>query len=416
MTTASSPATPDYDFAIVGAGPRRACARRLARAPQRHAARIDRTDRCTRTGRERERSARDRRVARQPRAARHARVARRRDADRTYPRVAARPFRPHADRPRRARRRRARLCRTLRLARAGARGRRARHARRLAHVDHRARAAAGCRRRHADARRPAGRAQRCAHASSSMRKAGCSTNSRPTPANIAATTGRPRSSARSRYRRRARTSRGNASHTKARSRCCRSAGRATEYALVWCCTPDEAARRAALPDDAFLRELGRAFGERMGDFVAIAGRASFPLGLTAAPTLVNGRVAIVGNAAQTLHPVAGQGSTSGCAMRIRSSIHCPPKASRPPHSPPSTRAAHSTGASRSARPTRWRACSRSTQPAPAAARRGAHRAGVRTAAQEGDRATDDVRPAQLTRGAHSRAAQTGSNRRGMGIR
>ena len=87
--------------------------------------------------------------------------------------------------------------------------------------------------------------------------------------------------------------------------------RQAEYALVWCCTPDEAARRAALPDDAFLRELGRAFGERMGDFVAIAGRASFPLGLTAAPTLVNGRVAIVGNAAQTLHPVAGQGLNLG---------------------------------------------------------------------------------------------------------
>ncbi|WP_431226342.1 UbiH/UbiF/VisC/COQ6 family ubiquinone biosynthesis hydroxylase [Burkholderia contaminans] len=87
--------------------------------------------------------------------------------------------------------------------------------------------------------------------------------------------------------------------------------RQAEYALVWCCTPDEAARRAALPDDAFLRELGRAFGERMGAFVAIAGRASFPLGLTAAQTLVNGRVAIVGNAAQTLHPVAGQGLNLG---------------------------------------------------------------------------------------------------------
>ncbi|NIE58810.1 MULTISPECIES: UbiH/UbiF/VisC/COQ6 family ubiquinone biosynthesis hydroxylase [Burkholderia] len=87
--------------------------------------------------------------------------------------------------------------------------------------------------------------------------------------------------------------------------------RQAEYALVWCCTPDEAARRAALPDDAFLRELGSAFGERMGDFVAIAGRASFPLGLTAAQTLVNGRVAIVGNAAQTLHPVAGQGLNLG---------------------------------------------------------------------------------------------------------
>lgn len=87
--------------------------------------------------------------------------------------------------------------------------------------------------------------------------------------------------------------------------------RQAEYSLVWCCTPDEAARRAALPDDAFLRELGAAFGERMGQFVAIAGRASFPLGLNAAQTLVNGRIAIVGNAAQTLHPVAGQGLNLG---------------------------------------------------------------------------------------------------------
>ncbi|KWH13857.1 2-polyprenyl-6-methoxyphenol 4-hydroxylase [Burkholderia territorii] len=87
--------------------------------------------------------------------------------------------------------------------------------------------------------------------------------------------------------------------------------RQAEYSLVWCCAPDEAARRAALPDDAFLRELGAAFGERMGRFIAIAGRASFPLGLSAAQTLVNGRIAIVGNAAQTLHPVAGQGLNLG---------------------------------------------------------------------------------------------------------
>ncbi|MCM2492077.1 UbiH/UbiF/VisC/COQ6 family ubiquinone biosynthesis hydroxylase [Burkholderia glumae] len=84
-----------------------------------------------------------------------------------------------------------------------------------------------------------------------------------------------------------------------------------DYALVWCCAPDEAARRAALPDAAFLSELGAAFGERMGRFTRIVGRASFPLGLVAAPTLVEGRIATVGNAAQTLHPVAGQGLNLG---------------------------------------------------------------------------------------------------------
>ncbi len=84
-----------------------------------------------------------------------------------------------------------------------------------------------------------------------------------------------------------------------------------DYALVWCCAPDEAARRARLSDDAFLAELGAAFGQRMGRFTKITGRAAFPLGLTAAPTLVQGRIAIVGNAAQTLHPVAGQGLNLG---------------------------------------------------------------------------------------------------------
>ncbi|CAB3768767.1 2-octaprenyl-6-methoxyphenol hydroxylase [Paraburkholderia humisilvae] len=87
--------------------------------------------------------------------------------------------------------------------------------------------------------------------------------------------------------------------------------RGADYALVWCCAPEEAARRAQLPDDAFLRELGIAFGDRMGRFTQINGRAAFPLGLNTVNVLVNGRVVAIGNAAQTLHPVAGQGLNLG---------------------------------------------------------------------------------------------------------
>ncbi|WP_322091559.1 UbiH/UbiF/VisC/COQ6 family ubiquinone biosynthesis hydroxylase [Paraburkholderia bannensis] len=89
--------------------------------------------------------------------------------------------------------------------------------------------------------------------------------------------------------------------------------RDADFALVWCSAPVEAARRAALSDADFLAELGNAFGARMGRFTQIRGRAAFPLGLNALDTLVSGqgRIAAVGNAAQTLHPVAGQGLNLG---------------------------------------------------------------------------------------------------------
>lgn len=104
----------------------------------------------------------------------------------------------------------------------------------------------------------------------------------------------------------------------------------TGYALVWCCAPEQAQRRLALSDAEFADELGQAFGTRIGRFTLVGKRHAFPLGLNAAPVTVNGRVAAVGNAAQTLHPVAGQGLNLGLrdAFALADSLRagCTPEA------------------------------------------------------------------------------------------
>ncbi|WP_334188176.1 UbiH/UbiF/VisC/COQ6 family ubiquinone biosynthesis hydroxylase [Noviherbaspirillum sp.] len=82
------------------------------------------------------------------------------------------------------------------------------------------------------------------------------------------------------------------------------------YALVWCVRPDTAAQLQTLSDAAFLAELGSAFGSRLGRFTSVTPRAAFPLGLNAQNT-VSARTVAIGNAAQTLHPVAGQGLNLG---------------------------------------------------------------------------------------------------------
>jgi 2-octaprenyl-6-methoxyphenol hydroxylase len=83
-----------------------------------------------------------------------------------------------------------------------------------------------------------------------------------------------------------------------------------EYSMVWCVRPETAARLQALGDAAFLQELGIAFGDRVGRFTHASPRLAFPLGLNADPRSTARTVAI-GNAAQTLHPVAGQGLNLG---------------------------------------------------------------------------------------------------------
>lgn len=86
-----------------------------------------------------------------------------------------------------------------------------------------------------------------------------------------------------------------------------------EYALVWCVRPDTAQTLLALDDTAFLARLGQTFGTRLGGFTAATRRVAFPLGLNAGGSQGKGtaRMAAIGNAAQTLHPVAGQGLNLG---------------------------------------------------------------------------------------------------------
>ena len=84
-----------------------------------------------------------------------------------------------------------------------------------------------------------------------------------------------------------------------------------QFALVWTAAPEAAGELLKLDDTAFLQRLHQHFGDRLGKFVAAAKRASFPLKLKYAAAPTAQRVVILGNAAQTLHPVAGQGFNLG---------------------------------------------------------------------------------------------------------
>ncbi|MBI3431166.1 MAG: FAD-dependent monooxygenase [Hydrogenophilales bacterium] len=83
------------------------------------------------------------------------------------------------------------------------------------------------------------------------------------------------------------------------------------YALVWTASVEAAGRIAALPDGEFLAALYRHFGGRQGLFLHAGPRKTFPLRLAWTGSEAANRVVRIGNAAQTLHPVAGQGFNIG---------------------------------------------------------------------------------------------------------
>ncbi|MFO8638137.1 2-octaprenyl-6-methoxyphenyl hydroxylase [Legionella pneumophila serogroup 1] len=84
-----------------------------------------------------------------------------------------------------------------------------------------------------------------------------------------------------------------------------------KMSLVWASKPEEAKRLAMLNDGDFLRELQTAFGYRLGRFGKVGKRYSYPLKQVLMPQQTKWPVVFVGNAAHTLHPVAGQGFNLG---------------------------------------------------------------------------------------------------------
>ncbi|RSD29770.1 2-octaprenyl-6-methoxyphenyl hydroxylase [Vibrio pectenicida] len=81
--------------------------------------------------------------------------------------------------------------------------------------------------------------------------------------------------------------------------------------LVWCLEPEQAEQMMSLGDTEFKEALQSAFGWRLGEFEAVGNRSCYPLQQSYRQQNTSHRFAIVGNAAQTLHPIAGQGFNLG---------------------------------------------------------------------------------------------------------
>lgn len=82
-------------------------------------------------------------------------------------------------------------------------------------------------------------------------------------------------------------------------------------AVVWSLPPERVESLLAMDDKTFLAALQERFGQRLGRFVRVGRRAAYPLAQTQVQEHVRPRLVLIGNAAHTVHPVAGQGFNLG---------------------------------------------------------------------------------------------------------
>ncbi|WP_430540778.1 FAD-dependent monooxygenase [Planktotalea arctica] len=81
--------------------------------------------------------------------------------------------------------------------------------------------------------------------------------------------------------------------------------------IVWSETEANAQRIHALPDADYLDALRPAFGDFLGDITLAGARFTYPLNLTIANRFIDERLALIGDAAHGVHPIAGQGLNAG---------------------------------------------------------------------------------------------------------
>lgn len=81
--------------------------------------------------------------------------------------------------------------------------------------------------------------------------------------------------------------------------------------IVWSTSPEEAARLSALSSEAFAKEITAASDAKLGNISLVSKRLTYPLSMRFAQEFVKGPMVLIGDAAHTIHPLAGQGVNLG---------------------------------------------------------------------------------------------------------